>query len=234
MTPTDPIVTMRDVRKIYRMEAQQVAALDGVSFDVRAGELIAITGPSGSGKSTLMHLLGCLDRPTSGTFTLEGRDISRASQNERAHIRNRRIGFVFQAFNLLPRFNVLQNIELPLMYAGSDRHARRAKALATVELVGLSDRAHHLPQQLSGGQRQRAAIARALINDPAIILADEPTGNLDTKTGEQILSLFEQLHDQGRTILIVTHDHDIASHALRRIALRDGLIVEDSGAVQSS
>jgi putative ABC transport system ATP-binding protein len=216
------------------MEAQQVAALDGVSFDVRAGELIAITGPSGSGKSTLMHLLGCLDRPTSGTFTLEGRDISRASQNERAHIRNRRIGFVFQAFNLLPRFNVLQNIELPLMYAGSDRHARRAKALATVELVGLSDRAHHLPQQLSGGQRQRAAIARALINDPAIILADEPTGNLDTKTGEQILSLFEQLHDQGRTILIVTHDHDIASHALRRIALRDGLIVEDSGAVQSS
>jgi putative ABC transport system ATP-binding protein len=234
MTPTEPIVTMRDVRKIYRMEAQQVAALDGVSFDVRAGELIAITGPSGSGKSTLMHLLGCLDRPTSGTFTLEGRDISRASQNERAHIRNRRIGFVFQAFNLLPRFNVLQNIELPLMYAGSDRHARRAKALATVELVGLSDRAHHLPQQLSGGQRQRAAIARALINDPAIILADEPTGNLDTKTGEQILSLFEQLHDQGRTILIVTHDHDIASHALRRIALRDGLIVEDSGAVQSS
>jgi putative ABC transport system ATP-binding protein len=234
MTPTDPIVTMRDVRKIYRMEAQQVAALDGVSFDVRAGELIAITGPSGSGKSTLMHLLGCLDRPTSGTFTLEGREISRASQNERAHIRNRRIGFVFQAFNLLPRFNVLQNIELPLMYAGSDRHARRAKALATVELVGLSDRAHHLPQQLSGGQRQRAAIARALINDPAIILADEPTGNLDTKTGEQILSLFEQLHDQGRTILIVTHDHDIASHALRRIALRDGLIVEDSGAVQSS
>lgn len=225
----EPVAILRDVRKVYRMEAGQVVALDGVSFTVRAGELIAITGPSGSGKSTLMHLLGCLDRPTSGTFILEGRDVSRVSGNERAHIRNRRVGFVFQAFNLLPRFSVLQNVELPLTYAGCDRHTRRRKALAMLELVGMADRALHLPQQLSGGQRQRAAIARALINDPAIILADEPTGNLDTKTGEQILRLFESLHAQGRTILIVTHDRDIAAHAQRRITLRDGMIVEDTG-----
>jgi len=232
--PTDPIVALHQVRKIYRMDAVQVAALDGISFVVQPGELIAITGPSGSGKSTLMHLLGCLDRPTTGTLALEGRDISHASQNERAHLRNQRIGFVFQSFNLLPRFNVLQNVELPLTYAGNDHRTRRRKAMAMVELVGLSDRAHHLPQQLSGGQRQRAAIARALVNDPAIILADEPTGNLDTKTGEQILRLFEELHNQGRTIFIVTHDHDIAAHTQRRIALRDGLIVEDTGAASSS
>ncbi|MCX7002397.1 MAG: ABC transporter ATP-binding protein [bacterium] len=232
--PTDPLVAFRDVRKIYRMDAVQVAALDGVSFTVHAGELIAITGPSGSGKSTLMHLLGCLDRPTTGALMLEGRDISRASQNELARLRNQRIGFVFQSFNLLPRFNVLQNIELPLTYAGNDHHTRRRKAMAMVALVGLTDRAHHLPQQLSGGQRQRAAIARALVNDPAIILADEPTGNLDTKTGEQILRLFEELHGQGRTILIVTHDHDIAARTQRRIALRDGLIVEDTGTARSA
>jgi putative ABC transport system ATP-binding protein len=232
--PTEPLVAFHEVRKVYRMDAVQVAALNGVSFAVHAGELIAITGPSGSGKSTLMHLLGCLDRPTTGALMLEGRDISCASQNELALLRNRRIGFVFQSFNLLPRFNVLQNVELPLTYAGTDHHTRRRKALAMVALVGLADRAHHLPQQLSGGQRQRAAIARALVNDPAIILADEPTGNLDTKTGEQILRLFEELHEQGRTIFIVTHDHDIAAHAQRRIALRDGLIVEDTGAAGSS
>jgi len=236
MTPTQSdnttgvVVHARNLTKIYRMGTVQVNALDGIDFDVQAGEMIAIVGPSGSGKSTLMHILGCLDRPTSGTLELEGRDISGVSPAERALIRNRRIGFVFQAFNLLPRFNILQNVEMPLHYAGVERATRRKKALQQIELVGLSDRAHHLPQQLSGGQRQRAAIARALINDPAIILADEPTGNLDSKTGDQILQVLDQLHAAGRTILIVTHDRDIAARAQRRIVLRDGLIVEDTRA----
>mgnify|MGYP000978331418 CR=1 FL=1 len=226
---TDNVAYLEQVSKIYSMGAVNVTALDGVNLTIGAGEFVAITGPSGSGKSTLMHILGCLDSVSSGTVLLEGRDISRATANERAHIRNTRIGFIFQAFNLLPRFNVQHNVELPLTYAGIHRRARAEKARRMIELVGLADRAHHLPQQLSGGQRQRAAIARALVNDPALIFADEPTGNLDTKTGEQILQLFDTLHQQRRTIVIVTHDHDIAAHARRRIALRDGCIISDSG-----
>lgn len=219
---------LEHVSKIYSMGPVHVTALDDVTLTIRQGEFVAITGPSGSGKSTLMHILGCLDSATSGRVLLEGHDISRASANERAHIRNTRIGFVFQAFNLLPRFDVQHNVELPLTYAGLSRRERAQRARRLIELVGLGDRAHHLPQQLSGGQRQRAAIARALVNNPALIFADEPTGNLDTKTGEQILELFATLHQQGRTIVIVTHDHDIAARAGRRIALRDGRIVHDS------
>lgn len=222
------VARLEHVSKIYTMGTVQVTALDDVNLSIREGEFVAVLGPSGSGKSTLMHILGCLDSATSGTVMLEGRDISRASANERAHIRNTRIGFVFQAFNLLPRFNVQHNVELPLTYAGISRRERAQRARRMIELVGLADRAHHLPQQLSGGQRQRAAIARALVNDPALIFADEPTGNLDTKTGEQILELFARLHQQGRTIVIVTHDHDIAARAGRRIALRDGRIVHDT------
>lgn len=221
------IVWLDKVRKVYAMASVDVVALVGVTLRIEPGEFIAITGPSGSGKSTLMHILGCLDAATSGRVELEGRDISRASGTVRAHIRNARIGFVFQSFNLLPRFNVLQNVELPLTYAGVHHRARRAKAEQMLELVGMTDRAHHLPQQLSGGQRQRAAIARALVNDPAIILADEPTGNLDTKTGDQVLRLFEDLNAQGKTIIIVTHERDIATRTKRRIMLRDGEIVED-------
>jgi len=224
------VARLEHVSKIYTVGPVHVTALDDVNLSIRRGEFVAITGPSGSGKSTLMHILGCLDSATSGTVELEGRDISRASPNERARIRNTRIGFVFQAFNLLPRFSVQHNVELPLTYAGISKHERAVRARRLIELVGLADRAHHLPQQLSGGQRQRAAIARALVNDPALIFADEPTGNLDTKTGAQILQLFASLHQQGRTIIIVTHDHDIAACAGRRIALRDGRIVQDTAA----
>lgn len=222
------VARLEHVSKIYTMGTVQVTALDDVNLGIRQGEFVAVLGPSGSGKSTLMHVLGCLDSATSGTVMLEGRDISRATPNERARIRNTRIGFVFQAFNLLPRFTVQQNVELPLTYAGVSRRVRAQRARRMIELVGLADRAQHLPQQLSGGQRQRAAIARALVNDPALIFADEPTGNLDTKTGAHILELFATLHQQGRTIVIVTHDHDIAARAERRIALRDGRIVHDS------
>jgi len=223
------IVRIEKVTKTYTMASTDVVALNSVSLVINAGEYLAITGPSGSGKSTLMHILGCLDNPTSGIVELEGRDLSKASGNYRAHIRNARVGFVFQTFNLLPRFTVLNNVELPLTYAGVSRAARREKAEQTLELVGMTDRGHHLPHQLSGGQRQRAAIARALVNDPAIILADEPTGNLDSKTGDQVLRLFEKLNGLGSTIIIVTHDRDIAARTRRRIALRDGEIVEDNG-----
>ena len=221
------ILRLENVRKVYPMASADVVALNGVSLRMDAGEYVAITGPSGSGKSTLMHILGCLDNASSGLVELEGRDVTRATGTERAFIRNSRVGFVFQTFNLLPRFSVLQNTELPLTYAGIHHRTRRARAEKVLDLVGMADRGHHLPQQLSGGQRQRAAIARALINDPAIILADEPTGNLDTKTGDQVLRLFEDLNRQGRTIIIVTHDRDIASRTRRRIVLCDGDIVED-------
>ncbi len=226
--PNNIIVRLEDVSKIYKIGTIEVHALVNVDFAVAAGDFIAIIGPSGSGKSTLMHILGCLDTATSGKVELEGRDVSRISSNERARVRNRRIGFVFQAFNLLPRFNVLQNVEMPLIYSGMPRRARRQRARRVVELVDLADRAHHLPRQLSGGQRQRAAIARALVNDPAIVFADEPTGNLDTKTGARILDLFESLNKQGRTIIMVTHEQEIAERASRRISLRDGRIVTDS------
>ncbi|NLF39341.1 ABC transporter ATP-binding protein [bacterium] len=227
MNASDVIVRLDRLCKRYPIGGEAVNALAGVSFEVRAGEFIAITGPSGSGKSTLMHILGCLDRPTSGTYFLDGRDISNVSNNERALLRNRHIGFVFQAFNLLQRFTVLQNVELPMVYGGVPRRERKARAQQHIELVGLGPRAHHRPVQLSGGERQRAAIARALVNDPLLIFADEPTGNLDTKTGEQILLLFETLHRQGRTVIIVTHDPAIAGRAHRRISLRDGSVIED-------
>ena len=208
--------------KIYDVGGTIVRALDGISLSIEQGEMVAITGSSGSGKSTLMHIMGCLDRPDSGRYMIAGEDVSQLDKDKLAEIRNRRIGFVFQTFNLLPRMTALENVELPLLYAGhSGAKDSAAKALAMVEL---SDRIHHEPNQLSGGQRQRVAIARALINDPAIILADEPTGNLDSKTGEEIIALFHSLNDSGRTIIVVTHEQDIAAKCSRQIHLRDGRI----------
>jgi putative ABC transport system ATP-binding protein len=222
----ESLLWAKDLFKTYVMgtgETQQVVhALDGVSINIEAGEMVAIRGPSGSGKSTLMNLLGCLDRPTSGTYVLAGSDVSRMSGNALAEVRNKKIGFVFQTFNLLPRMSALENVELPLLYAGSSNAKKRA--LDALTIVGLGDRSHHRPNQLSGGQRQRVAIARAIVTDPAIVLADEPTGALDTKTGEEILTLFKQLNQQGRTIIIVTHDLKVAEHCQREIYLRDGQI----------
>jgi putative ABC transport system ATP-binding protein len=210
--------------KTYVLGTTTIRALDGVDLDIEAGEMVAVSGPSGSGKSTLMQILGCLDRPDSGVYELAGEDVSKLSKNRLAEIRNSRIGFVFQTFNLLPRLRALENVELPLLYAGLG-HAkdRAADALRT---VGLADRMHHLPNQLSGGQRQRVAIARALITDPAILLADEPTGNLDSKTGEEIMALIYSLNAAGRTILLVTHEPDIARQCRRQIHMRDGRIVD--------
>jgi putative ABC transport system ATP-binding protein len=210
--------------KQYELGGTTVRALDGVDFDVAEGEMLAITGPSGSGKSTLMHIIGCLDRPDSGRYILAGDDTSSLSKNRLAEIRNKRIGFVFQTFNLLPRLSALENVELPLLYMGlrgaKDRAAEGLKA------VGLGDRMKHVPNQLSGGQRQRVAVARALITDPAILLADEPTGNLDSRTGEEILALFESLNAAGRTIIVVTHESEIAGRCRRQIHIRDGKIVD--------
>ena len=221
-----PLVELTGVRKIYRMADEEVRALDGVDLVIEPGEFIAIIGPSGSGKSTLMHLLGCLDTPTEGRIVLDGTDISRATSNELASIRNRKIGFVFQSFNLLPRLDVTQNVELPLIYAGLHASARHEMAQRALEQVGLANRAKHRPGQLSGGQSQRVAIARALVNNPRIVFADEPTGNLDTATGETILGLFRDLSRDGRTIILVTHDPKIAAQAARRIEIRDGKIVK--------
>jgi putative ABC transport system ATP-binding protein len=200
-----------------------VRALDGVSLQIEEGEMVAIRGPSGSGKSTLMNVLGCLDRPTSGRYVLAGEDVSRMSGNALAAVRNRRIGFVFQTFNLLPRMSALENVELPLLYGGAARAG--AKSLEALKIVGLGERSHHKPNQLSGGQRQRVAIARAIVSNPAIILADEPTGALDTRTGEEILALFHKLNAEGRTIIIVTHDLKVAEHCQREIYMRDGKVV---------
>jgi putative ABC transport system ATP-binding protein len=211
--------------KTYTLGGESIRALDGVSLAIRQGEMVAITGPSGSGKSTLMHILGCLDRPDAGRYSLAGEDVSRLSKDRLAEIRNRRIGFVFQTFNLLPRASAQENVELPLLYAGQRQPRDRAReALRT---VGLGDRLRHEPSQLSGGQRQRVAIARAIVNDPAILLADEPTGNLDTKTGEEILALFKALNAEGRTVIMVTHDSDVASYCQRQIQMRDGRIVDN-------
>jgi len=221
------IISLRDVHKVYDMGAEQVRALNGVDLEIEPGEYVAIMGPSGSGKSTLMNLIGCLDTPTSGSYVLNGTAVEKLTDHELAAIRNKEIGFVFQTFNLLARTDALQNVELPLVYAGMPRRERRERAARALERVGLADRAHHQPNELSGGQRQRVAVARALVNDPSILLADEPTGNLDSATSSEIMELFDELHQQGNTVLLVTHEQDIAAHSKRRIVLRDGKVVTD-------
>jgi putative ABC transport system ATP-binding protein len=222
------VVTVTDVTKIYVMGDQRVEALRGISFSVQRGEFVAIMGASGSGKSTCMNMLGCLDVPTSGDYLLEEVNVGKLSRNELAEIRNRKLGFVFQGFNLLARTTARENVELPLVYSRTPAAARRAKALAALEQVGLSGREDHFSNQLSGGQQQRVAIARALVNEPAIILADEPTGNLDSKTSVEIMAIFQQLNRQGITIIMVTHENDVAAFAGRHIVFRDGLILSDS------
>jgi len=221
------LIELREVTKRYKVGEQEINALAGINLDIEQGEYAAIIGPSGSGKSTLMHLLGCLDTPTSGTMKIDNIDVSRASENRLAEMRNQKIGFVFQAFNLLNKFNVLQNVELPMIYSSVPAKERRRKALAAIERVGLGQRIHNTPLQLSGGQMQRVAIARALVNDPKIIFADEPTGNLDSTTGATILEMFRELSAQGSTIVLVTHDNNIANKAPRRIEIHDGKIVHD-------
>lgn len=221
------VVQLHNVSKVYTMGDQRVEALKGISLTVRRGEFVAIMGASGSGKSTCMNILGCLDTPTSGEYLLEGVNVGKMSRNDLADIRNRKLGFVFQGFNLLPRTTARENVELPLVYARVTAASRKEKALAALAQVGLADRAGHYSNQLSGGQQQRVAIARALVNNPAIILADEPTGNLDTKTSEEIMDLFQGLNRQGITIIMVTHEHDIAAFAGREVVFRDGLIIDD-------
>ena len=230
---TGPIIQAEDLWRTYQMGAEEIQALRGVTFEIQKGEYVAVMGPSGSGKSTLMNMLGCLDTPTSGKYHFTGKDVSDMSDDELADIRNREIGFVFQTFNLLPRSSALQNVELPLIYAGLSLHDRREKARQTLHNVGLGDRMTHKPNELSGGQRQRVAIARALVTRPAILLADEPTGNLDSATGEEIMRLFERLHEQGHTIILVTHEKDIADHARRTISIRDGKIEKDEARVKA-
>jgi putative ABC transport system ATP-binding protein len=224
MSKTEPLIEIQDLTKVYRMGEIEIHALRGVSFAVRAGELLSIMGPSGSGKSTLMNIIGCLDQPTSGHYHLDGKDISRLEDDRLASIRNHKIGFVFQSFNLLARTTALQNVELPLVYAGARN--RRKRAQAALEAVGLGDRLHHRPNELSGGQQQRVAIARAIVNEPAIILADEPTGNLDSQSGAEIVALFQQLNrERGLTVIFVTHDAHISHQTGRIIYLNDGQII---------
>jgi putative ABC transport system ATP-binding protein len=222
------IIETTEISKMYKMGAEIVQALKSITIDVNKGEYVAFMGPSGSGKSTLMNIIGCLDSPTSGTYVLNGKDVSDMSENELAEIRNKEIGFVFQTFNLLPRATCLDNVALPLIYAGFNKSDREEKAFQSLSNVGLADRVHHRPNELSGGQRQRVAIARALVNDPSIILADEPTGNLDSKTSYGIMELFHELHQKGNTIIMVTHEDDIAHYAHRIVRLRDGLVETDT------
>ena len=222
------LIQIRDLHRVYQVGESEVRALDGVSLDIEANEYVAIMGPSGSGKSTLMNILGCLDTPTKGSYQLNGKEIAERSDDELAHIRNQEIGFVFQTFNLLARADALHNVELPLVYAGLKHEERRRRAKESLELVGLGDRMKHRPNELSGGQRQRVAIARALVNKPSIILADEPTGNLDSRTGEEIMAAFEAIWRHGNTVIVVTHEPDIAEHARRVVRMRDGRIESDT------
>jgi putative ABC transport system ATP-binding protein len=223
----DPLITLLDIGRKYVIGAETIHALKSVSLTIEKGEFVALMGPSGSGKSTLMNILGCLDTPTKGTYILNGNQVSEMSDSELAEIRNKEIGFVFQTFNLLPRSSSLENVALPLVYAGVGRAQREDRAQKTLESVGLGNRVHHKPNELSGGQRQRVAVARALVNNPSIILADEPTGNLDTKTSVEIMGLLEEIHSKGNTIILVTHEEDIAQHAHRIVRMRDGLIEND-------
>ena len=227
MLSSAPIIETTNLAKRYIMGAEVINALRSVSIQIQRGEYVAFMGPSGSGKSTLMNLIGCLDTPTEGTYVLNGQDVSRMSDNALAEVRNKEIGFVFQTFNLLPRASSLDNVALPLIYAGFNKRERDERAMAVLQSVGLGDRAKHKPNELSGGQRQRVAIARALVNNPSIILADEPTGNLDTKTSYEIMDLFEALYAKGNTIIMVTHEEDIARYAHRIVRLRDGLVESD-------
>lgn len=222
-------IRLRDIKKIYKMGGQELAALNGINLDIKRGEFAALMGPSGSGKSTLMNILGCLDRPTVGSYELEGKEVAHLSDDELAVMRNKHIGFVFQNFNLLSRISSLENVALPLVYAGVGASERRKRAQEVLEAVDLGDRAGHLPNELSGGQRQRVAIARALVNNPEIIMADEPTGNLDTKSTKEIMEIFQEMHGRGKTIILVTHEPEIAVCANRQLLVRDGVITRDEG-----
>jgi putative ABC transport system ATP-binding protein len=228
------LIDIRDVHKVYVMGTNEVHALAGVSVGIASGEYVAVMGPSGSGKSTLMNVVGCLDTPSSGSYRLRGTEIRDRDDDELARIRNQEIGFIFQTFNLLPRADALHNVELPLIYSGTPSKERRERAIEMMDLVGLADRMHHRPNELSGGQRQRVAIARALVNRPSIVLADEPTGNLDTKTGQEIMGLLDEIHRKGNTVILVTHEEEIADHAHRVVRLRDGLIESDQRRVARS
>lgn len=221
------IIKLEDIRKNYYMGKQELRVLKGISLDILKNEYVALMGPSGSGKSTLMNIIGCLDSPTAGRYTLNGQDVSKMPDDELADVRNKEIGFVFQQFNLLPRLSALENVALPLVYAGMSKKMRIEKAMEVLEKVSLTDRSHHKPNELSGGQCQRVAIARALVNDPSLILADEPTGNLDSKTSSEIMEIFGIIHDAGNTVVLVTHEEDIANYAHRVVRLRDGLVESD-------
>jgi putative ABC transport system ATP-binding protein len=230
-TDSAPVIEINEVRKTYELGDISVHALRGVSVQVRRGEYVAIMGTSGSGKSTLMHILGCLDVPTAGAYRLGGTDVSALDEDELSDVRNRQIGFVFQSFNLVPRARAIANVELPLAYGGLPRADRRGRALTALDRVGLADRVHHMPSELSGGQQQRVAIARALVTNPSMILADEPTGNLDTGSTEEVLAIFRQLHDEGVTVILITHEDDVAAHAQRVIRLSDGRIISDEDTI---
>ena len=222
-------MALRGIKKLYRIGDQEVAALGGIDLDIKNGEFTALMGPSGSGKSTLMNILGCLDRPSEGSYRLDGRNVANLSDDELARTRNQQIGFVFQNFNLLSRISAVDNVALPLVYAGVKAAERKRRSMEVLEMVGLADRANHQPNELSGGQRQRVAIARALVNNPEIIMADEPTGNLDTKSTAEILDVFTRLHEMGRTVILVTHEPEVAMRANRQLLVRDGLITRDEG-----